>query len=129
MSGFTELFSDYGSSPTTLTEEIKTDLKRSLMTSLGTRPFSRDEGFDLRQILSEKMTEEKILLTKFAIANATAVYNQNSSPDRQVLVSQSYIDIYEGNTRGTWFIDIIYIIPSLVDLDPDNAVNTLTIGL
>jgi len=106
---FDGTFAYYGSNKNALLDEILTDVKRYVITTLGTVPFQRNMGFGFEDLENESFSQEMIVYIKYLIANSIAIYNSAVVADRQVISSQELID-FQFDNEGKLLIEI-YVIP------------------
>lgn len=106
---FDEALGNYGDSTSALDKEIRRDLLREIVTTVGTRPFARSDGLGLDYLENETNAALQYTIYKFMVTSAVTRYNAKVTSDRQVITSQRFINIKEGNQPGEMLIDIYYI--------------------
>lgn len=99
-------FADYGDSEDRLEAEVKRDVQRTLETALQSRFFARTEGAGIESIENEKLSEVDFALFKFQIVNGLLSYNETATAEKQIIVSQDFIDIEEGPSPGELVIKV-----------------------
>lgn len=103
-------FADYGDGEDRVEAEIKRDVLRTLETSLQSKFFSRSEGAGIESLENEKLSEVDFALYKFQIVNGLLSYNEKVSVDRQIIVSQDFVEIEEGPNPGEIVIKVLYFL-------------------
>lgn len=100
-------FASYGEDSATIRAEIQQDLRREILTALGSRPFARSEGFGIESLENEIVSPESEVLIAFTMASAVGKYNDKVSADRQVITSQELIT-FDRTPRGSLTIRLYY---------------------
>ena len=103
---FQQSFVSYGEGENPIQQEVREDIKRAIITSLGSVAFSRTEGLGIESFENESFSSEFDVLLKYSIATALADYNLRSIPERQILFSQDTIIL--SRSRGELRISIYY---------------------
>ena len=108
-------FASYGDSEDTIEYEIRQDVIRTLTTSLQSSFFARSAGAGIESIENERLSEVDFVLYRFQITNGLLTYNDTVAPERQIVLSQSMVEITEGDSPAELVIRLAYILAKNVN--------------